>query len=158
MGGVRTQEDFSLTLLLLSSLITHTPLFNSDLNPFRSAPHSYPPHLPSPHRRAPELEGGDKDGETDVNAKTTPSAGGADIKVEEDDVKLVVAQTGCTEEKAREALKAENGDLINASEWGSWAVAPSRAASRRPKGRGGRLKSGVTLTCSHANWHIIGYP
>ncbi|KAK1923386.1 NAC domain-containing protein [Papiliotrema laurentii] len=63
---------------------------------------------------APELEGGDKDGETDVNAKTTPSAGGADIKVEEDDVKLVVAQTGCTGEKAREALKAENGDLINA--------------------------------------------
>lgn len=28
----------------------------------------------------------------------------------------MVAQTGCTEEKAREALKAENGDLINASE------------------------------------------
>lgn len=27
-----------------------------------------------------------------------------------------MAQTGCTEEKAKEALAAENGDLINASE------------------------------------------
>ena len=64
--------------------------------------------------RAPDLEE-NKDA-TDVDAKVTPSAGGADIKVEEEDVKLVVAQTGCSEEKAREALKAENGDLINASE------------------------------------------
>lgn len=54
---------------------------------------------------APELEGSDE----------KPKASG-DGKVEEDDVKLVVAQTGCTEEKAREALKEENGDLINASE------------------------------------------
>lgn len=45
-----------------------------------------------------------------------PKASGDGAKVEEDDVKLVVAQTGCTEEKAREALKEENGDLINASE------------------------------------------
>lgn len=41
---------------------------------------------------------------------------GGSGKVEEEDVKLVVAQTGCTPEKAREALEAENGDLINASE------------------------------------------
>jgi len=66
--------------------------------------------------RAPELEGEDKAEAGDANTKAAPSAGGADVKVEEDDVKLVVAQTGCTEEKAREALKAENGDLINASE------------------------------------------
>jgi hypothetical protein len=46
-----------------------------------------------------------------------PKASGDGAKVEEDDVKLVVAQTGCTEEKAREALKEENGDLINASEY-----------------------------------------
>jgi nascent polypeptide-associated complex subunit alpha len=46
--------------------------------------------------------------------ESKPAAtGGA---VSDDDVKLVVAQTGCTEEKAREALQAENGDLINASE------------------------------------------
>lgn len=54
---------------------------------------------------APELEGSD-----DKKASS-----GGDGKVEEDDVKLVVAQTGCTEEKAREALKEEKGDLINAS-------------------------------------------
>jgi hypothetical protein len=34
----------------------------------------------------------------------------------------VVAQTGCTEEKAREALEAQKGDLINASEWASLGV------------------------------------
>lgn len=51
---------------------------------------------------APELEGSDE----------KKPAG----KVGEDDVKLVMAQTGCTEEKAKEALEAENGDLINASE------------------------------------------
>ncbi|ORY34575.1 NAC domain-domain-containing protein [Naematelia encephala] len=50
----------------------------------------------------------------DPDANATPSAGGADVKIDDDDVKLIVAQTGCTEEKAREALKAENGDLINA--------------------------------------------
>ena len=55
---------------------------------------------------APELEGSEE--------KPKASSGG-DGKVEEDDVKLVVAQTGCTEEKAREALKEEKGDLINAS-------------------------------------------
>lgn len=57
-------------------------------------------------RRAPELEAGDE----------KPKASGGEGKVEEDDVKLVVAQTGCTEEKAREALREEKGDLINASE------------------------------------------
>ena len=61
----------------------------------------------------------------DAETKPTPSAGGADVKVEEDDVKLVVAQTGCTEEKAREALKAENGDLINASESARRAGTPA---------------------------------
>lgn len=54
---------------------------------------------------APELEEGEK-----------PAAAAGSGKVEDEDVKLVVAQTGCTEEKAREALTAENGDLINASE------------------------------------------
>ncbi|RSH81008.1 GAL4 enhancer protein [Apiotrichum porosum] len=52
---------------------------------------------------APELEEGEK-----------PAAAAGSGKVEDEDVKLVVAQTGCTEEKAREALTAENGDLINA--------------------------------------------
>jgi nascent polypeptide-associated complex subunit alpha len=56
---------------------------------------------------APELEGSDE----------KKASSGGDGKVEEDDVKLVVAQTGCTEEKAREALKEEKGDLINASKW-----------------------------------------
>lgn len=61
--------------------------------------------------RAPELEAGDEE-----KPKAAATSGG-DGKVEEDDVKLVVAQTGCTEEKAREALKEEKGDLINASEY-----------------------------------------
>ncbi len=60
---------------------------------------------------APELE--------DSSAETKPAAPsgdkGGDVKIDDDDVKLIVAQTGCTEEKAREALKEEKGDLINAS-------------------------------------------
>lgn len=76
-------------------------------------------HLDLPVNRN---ESGDKDtpkpadGETETEAEAKPAAtAGSDVKVDDDDVKLVVAQTGCTEEKAREALKAENGDLINAS-------------------------------------------
>ncbi len=64
-------------------------------------------------------EDGEKEAKPDDDeTETKPSAptGGSDKQVDDDDVKLVVAQTGCTEEKAREALKAENGDLINASE------------------------------------------
>ncbi|WVR07911.1 hypothetical protein IAU60_004954 [Kwoniella sp. DSM 27419] len=57
---------------------------------------------------APALEDSDKPAE---NAASTDSA---DVTVSDDDVKLVVAQTGCSEEKAKEALKAEKGDLINA--------------------------------------------
>ncbi|GFZ49873.1 Nascent polypeptide-associated complex subunit alpha [Saitozyma sp. JCM 24511] len=56
---------------------------------------------------APELVSEDKPAEK-------PAATGGDVTVSEDDVKLVMAQTDCSEEKAREALKAENGDLINA--------------------------------------------
>ncbi|KAK4689875.1 nascent polypeptide-associated complex subunit alpha, partial [Tremellales sp. Uapishka_1] len=56
----------------------------------------------------PELESTDE--------KPAAKATGSDAKVDDEDVKLVVAQTGCTEEKAREALKEEKGDLINASE------------------------------------------
>jgi nascent polypeptide-associated complex subunit alpha len=63
-----------------------------------------------PGLSAPSLEVADKSDEA------KPSASTGDAKVDDDDVKLVVAQTGCSEEKAREALKAENGDLINASE------------------------------------------
>jgi len=37
-----------------------------------------------------------------------------DVKLDEDEVKLIVAQTEVSEEKARAALKAANGDLINA--------------------------------------------
>lgn len=50
----------------------------------------------------------------DSEKKATGTGGSG--KVEDEDVKLVVAQTGCTEEAARSALEAENGDLINASE------------------------------------------
>ncbi|EIW71348.1 hypothetical protein TREMEDRAFT_28397 [Tremella mesenterica DSM 1558] len=52
----------------------------------------------------------------DGKAANGKEADTSDVKVDEDDVSLVVAQTGCTPEKAREALKAEGGDLINASE------------------------------------------
>lgn len=48
--------------------------------------------------------------------ESKPAASGEKVDVSEEDVNLIVAQTGCTEEKAREALAAENGDLINASE------------------------------------------
>lgn len=75
-------------------------------------------------RRAPELVSEDKPAEK-------PAATGGDVTVSEDDVKLVMAQTDCSEEKAREALKAENGDLINASE------SARRSAARRVNGGGG---------------------
>ncbi len=39
-----------------------------------------------------------------------------DVKIDDKDVKLLREQTGCSEEKAIEALKANDGDLINASE------------------------------------------
>lgn len=51
-------------------------------------------------------EGGEK-------AAAAPAGDGS---VSEDDIKLVMAQTDCSREKAEEALKAEKGDLINASE------------------------------------------
>ncbi|OCF73372.1 nascent polypeptide-associated complex subunit alpha [Kwoniella mangroviensis CBS 8886] len=63
---------------------------------------------------APALEDTDKPSTTTTTAPTTGEDG--DVKISDEDVNLVVAQTGCTEEKAKEALKAEKGDLINASE------------------------------------------
>ncbi|WWD04426.1 hypothetical protein V865_002495 [Kwoniella europaea PYCC6329] len=60
---------------------------------------------------APALEDTDKPSTT-TTAPTTGEDG--DVKISDEDVNLVVAQTGCTEEKAKEALKAEKGDLINA--------------------------------------------
>lgn len=76
---------------------------------------SHPHYLPFlrlrtptvPIYSAPDLEAGDK-----VEKKV--GTGGSD-EIKEEDVGLVVAQTGCTPEKAREALEAEKGDLINAS-------------------------------------------
>ncbi|OCF34406.1 nascent polypeptide-associated complex subunit alpha [Kwoniella heveanensis BCC8398] len=66
-----------------------------------------------------ELMGGDDapalEESGDKPAETPAAAGGEDVKISDEDVNLVVAQTGCTEEKAREALKAEKGDLINAN-------------------------------------------
>nr|XP_018260089.1 nascent polypeptide-associated complex subunit alpha [Kwoniella dejecticola CBS 10117]OBR82247.1 nascent polypeptide-associated complex subunit alpha [Kwoniella dejecticola CBS 10117] len=58
---------------------------------------------------APALEDADKPAEKPASTEET-----GDVKISDEDVNLVVAQTGCTEEKAREALKAEKGDLINA--------------------------------------------
>ena len=48
--------------------------------------------------------------------KDAGKADTSNVKIDEDDVQLVIAQTGKSEEEAREALKAEGGDLINASE------------------------------------------
>ncbi|WRT69864.1 uncharacterized protein IL334_006855 [Kwoniella shivajii] len=59
---------------------------------------------------APALE--DSDEKPAEKSASTEETG--DVKISDDDVNLVVAQTGCTEDKAREALKAEKGDLINA--------------------------------------------
>ncbi|KAL7419311.1 hypothetical protein Q5752_006149 [Cryptotrichosporon argae] len=58
---------------------------------------------------APDLEKAE-DAPAGEGAKSAAAGGSGD-----EDVKLVVAQTGCTEDAAREALKAENGDLINAT-------------------------------------------
>jgi nascent polypeptide-associated complex subunit alpha len=60
-----------------------------------------------------ELMGGEEGAEAGEQTEKKVGTGGSG-KVEEEDVKLVVAQTGCTPEKAREALEAEKGDLINA--------------------------------------------
>ena len=40
--------------------------------------------------------------------------GKAGVEISEEDVKVVVEQTGCSEEKAKEALKATNGDIAEA--------------------------------------------
>ncbi|WWC92633.1 uncharacterized protein L201_007592 [Kwoniella dendrophila CBS 6074] len=61
---------------------------------------------------APALEESDKPAE-----KSSSTEESGDVKITEEDVNLVVAQTGCTEEKARAALKEEKGDLINASKF-----------------------------------------
>ncbi|ODN87719.1 nascent polypeptide-associated complex subunit alpha [Cryptococcus wingfieldii CBS 7118] len=55
------------------------------------------------------------EGSTDAAAPAEP----ADFKVNEEEIQLIVAQTGADEAKAREAYIAEKGDLINASEWRS---------------------------------------
>lgn len=60
-----------------------------------------------------------------------------------------MAQTGCTEEKAKEALAAENGDLINASEC---QERPCRLRKRRAVGDL-RARPEHELTFhSHAHW------
>ncbi len=99
----------------------HCPLFSPYPTIWQSS--HIPSHCPASLLNAftdNSNESGDKieskTDDTEIAAKPTPATDGADVKVDDDDVKLVVAQTGCTEEKAREALKAEKGDLINASE------------------------------------------
>lgn len=57
-------------------------------------------------------------------------------------MKLVVAQTGCTEEKAREALKEEKGDLINASEFREGLFQMRRGSGGMHLGGLGGLRSG----------------
>ncbi|WVO15031.1 nascent polypeptide-associated complex subunit alpha [Cryptococcus depauperatus] len=57
-----------------------------------------------------ELVAGDESGDTPADSTT---AAPSDIKVTDDDIKLIVAQTGADEAKAREAFIAEKGDLIN---------------------------------------------
>ncbi|WWD20435.1 nascent polypeptide-associated complex subunit alpha [Kwoniella shandongensis] len=65
-----------------------------------------------------DLMGGDDapalEESADGAEKPATAESGSDVKISEEDVNLVVAQTGVSEDKAREALKAENGDLINA--------------------------------------------
>jgi hypothetical protein len=69
-----------------------------------------------PPHSAPETADNDSADKPSGSGSKASGSGGGDGKVDEEDVKLVVAQTGCSEEKAREALKEEKGDLINASE------------------------------------------
>ncbi|WOO82142.1 Nascent polypeptide-associated complex subunit alpha [Vanrija pseudolonga] len=57
-----------------------------------------------------DLMGGDDAPELDDSDAKKPASGSGST---EEDIKLVVAQTGCTEEAARAALEAENGDIIN---------------------------------------------
>jgi NACalpha-BTF3-like transcription factor len=101
--------------LCYSVRFTHGPHITSQLN-------TTPLYQLSSHS-APDAEPTDATKTDDATSPSTstskpPAASGDDVKIDEEDVKLVVAQTGCTEEKAKEALKAENGDLINASEFG----------------------------------------
>jgi len=57
-----------------------------------------------------EASVGDKEGAE----ATKPAESGKDVKIDPKDIKLLREQTGCSEEKAVEALKEADGDLINA--------------------------------------------
>ncbi|MFC5970459.1 nascent polypeptide-associated complex protein [Halomarina salina] len=67
-------------------------------------------------------EGGDSggDGDVDVEEEITASGGadevdvGAGEEIPDSDVEIVAQRTGASEEQAREALEAENGDLAAA--------------------------------------------
>lgn len=48
--------------------------------------------------------------------KSADKTESGDVAIDNEDVKLVVAQTGCDEEAAKKALVEAKGDLINASE------------------------------------------
>ncbi|WVQ84794.1 nascent polypeptide-associated complex subunit alpha [Cryptococcus sp. DSM 104549] len=61
-----------------------------------------------------DLMGGDE--APALEASDAPAAEGDATKVNDEEVQLIVAQTGVSEDKAREALISEKGDLINASE------------------------------------------
>lgn len=49
------------------------------------------------------------------SGEATDAAAAGDFKVSDEEIQLIVAQTGVDEAKAREAYISEKGDLINAS-------------------------------------------
>lgn len=49
------------------------------------------------------------------SGEATDAAASGDFKVSDEEIQLIVAQTGVDEAKAREAYISEKGDLINAS-------------------------------------------
>lgn len=102
----RTEESTYTHLHPLQSHIPSSP-------PITLAPLLSPPYIATPllTPSVPDL----------VNSDKEKSGSGAE-GVTDEDVQLLIAQTGCTEEKAREALKEENGDLINASEFSCCVV------------------------------------
>lgn len=85
----------------------HSRLFWSIFDPPLARNLSTTLKSPDQWNSAPDLVKSEANGES----KPKVAAG----EVDEDEVKLVVAQTGCTEDEARTALKEESGDLINAS-------------------------------------------
>lgn len=49
------------------------------------------------------------------SGEATDASASGDFKVSDEEIQLIVAQTGVDEAKAREAYISEKGDLINAS-------------------------------------------